>query len=96
MLKGYRVQMERKDNRTGKKEKFVFNREKSFPSCKKCYLDASNVLMGMASYPDVEWAMTGAGLLTIYAEERERISKMKELVHTSEYYTYIVTIVCEE
>ena len=52
--------------------------------------------MGMASYPDVEWAMTGAGLLTIYADERERISKMKELVHTSEYFTYIVAIICEE
>ena len=96
MLKGYRVRMERKDNRTGKKEKFVFNRESSFSSCKKCYLDASNVLMGMASYSDIEWAMTGAGLLASYADERDRVSKIKELVHTSEYFTYIVTIICEE
>lgn len=96
MLKGYRVQMERKNNRTGRKEKFVFNRESSFSSCKKCYLDASNVLMGMASYPNIEWAMTGAGLLASYADERDRVSKIKELVHTSEYFTYIVTIICEE
>ena len=52
--------------------------------------------MGMASYPDIEWAMTGAGLLASYADERDRVSKIKELVHTSEYFTYIVTIICEE
>lgn len=96
MLKGYRVQMERKDNRTGRIFRYKFSQENSFSSCKECYLDAANILMHTASYPGLSWVMVGYGLLATYADERTRVQKVKEFVHTSEYYTYIVTINCEE
>ncbi len=96
MLKGYRVNMERKDNRTGRYFRFKFSQESSFPSCKACYLDAANILMHTASYPGMGWLMMGHSLLATYADDRTRVQKVKEFVHTSEYYTYVVTINCEE
>ena len=96
MVKGYRVQIEKKSNMYGNSEKFVFEREQNYSSCKNCYIDASNALMGLASYQNVEYAKIGAVLLSDFAEERVKVPKIKELVHTSEYYTYIVTMVCKE
>lgn len=96
MMKGYRVQIVKKSNYYGNTETFAFEREQNYSSCKNCYLDASNALMGLASYQDVEYAKVGAVLLSDFAEERNRLPKIKELVHTSEYYTYIVTMTCKE
>lgn len=96
MIKGYRVNIEKKDNRYGNIEKVAFEREQNYSSFKNCYIDASNALMGLASYQNVEYAKIAAVLLSNFAEERARVPKIKELVHTSEYYTYIVTMVCKE
>ena len=96
MLKGYRVQLLKKDNRNGSIEKFVFEKESHFSNCKECYLDASEVLLdGLSHVTTTHWTTFGGVLLGDYALEKERVPKIKELVHTSEYYTYIVTIVCK-
>ncbi len=96
MIKSYYVQVVRKDNRYGNVEKFAIKREGSFVSCKSCYLNASNILDSLAVNDDINWVKIGAVLLYDYAAERSRVVKVKELVHTSEFYTYIVTISCEE
>ena len=97
MVKGYRVQLIKKDNRYSNIEKFVFEREQSYYSCRDCYLDASSVLLdGISHNNDTEWTKVGGVILGDFASERSRLPKIKEFVHTSEYYTYIVTMVCKE
>lgn len=97
MVKGYYVQLVKKDNRSGEiAEKFAFNRELNYPSCKSCYIDASNFLICLGQNSNVEWVKVGGVLLGDYAEERERLPKVKNLTHTSEYFTYLVTISCGE
>ena len=96
MIKKYRVQVERKENnKSGKVEKFVIERESNFSSCKECYFEASESLMATANFKKFEWLRIVAVLLANYAEERERVPKIKEFVNTSAYYTYIVTMICE-
>lgn len=97
MVKGYYVQLIKKDNKNGTiLEKFAFNRELNYSSCKSCYIDASNFLSCLGVHSNAEWLKVGGVLLGDYAEERDRLPKIKNLTHTSEYFTYLVTISCGE
>lgn len=97
MLKGYRVQLLKKDNRNGSIEKFVFEKESHFANCKECYLDAAYVILdGISCNESTDWTKVCGVLLGDYAQERERLPKMKNLTHTSEYFTYLVMISCGE
>lgn len=95
MVKKYKVYLARRSNR-GASEKFFFERGKTgnFSSFKECYLDASNIILNGIAH-SMNWTSVCGTLLGDFAEEMSRLPKYKNLSHTSEKYTYFVTISCE-